>query len=56
MMKVITFEEIKLRTLEARVNEWLSKDEFAVVDIKFTAYGSDAVASRYVAMIVYTED
>lgn len=56
MMQVVTFEEIKLRALEARVNEWLSNYDRRVIDIKFTAYGSDAVASRYAAMIVYTED
>lgn len=56
MMQVVTFEESKLRTLESRVNEWLSNCGRRVIDIKFTTYGSDAVASRYIAMIVYAED
>lgn len=56
MMKVITFEAFNLNVLEDSLNAWLADDKFAVVDIKLAAYGSDAFTSRYVAMIVYTED
>lgn len=54
-MMVKTFEESKLGKLEDRVNDWLSMEKRGVIDIKLTSYGSDAVASRYVVMIVYDE-
>ena len=56
MMKVITFEADELDVLEESLNAWLADDQFSVVDIKLTAYGADVLTSRYVAMIVYTED
>lgn len=54
-MKVEFFCDSNIAMLQAKMNEWLTKNKVAVVDIKLapTAYGANGSYNYYTAMVIY---
>ena len=54
--KVKIFDELTIKDLEEKINEFLSKNLiYKVEDIKFNIYGESYLNSFYSAMIIYKE-
>lgn len=54
-MKVEFFCDSNIAMLQDKMNEWLTKNKVAVVDIKLalTAYGVNGLYNYYTAMVIY---
>ena len=54
-MKVELFCDSNIAMLQEKMNEWLTKNKVAVVDIKLapTAYGVNGSYNYYTAMVIY---